>query len=141
VSSGWVATHCAVCGAGGGTRILEVRRPEATSWVVRCDCGLRRLDPRPSPETVGRYYGDDYNAYVGRRRGPWKQAIWDFLRDVTAGAPGRGRRFEALRPTVGAFAEWAFDINVRLSRRTPPSVIEIGCGYGDLLIYLASRGL
>lgn len=139
----WREVACALCGTTGGRPILEVPHPDAPngiSRVVRCEsCGLRRLNPRPDQSIIGRYYGDDYNAFAGRRRGVVKQAIWDFLRDVSSQAPGRGRRWRFARPLVRPLAEWAFDINVSLHERGQLRVLEVGCGYGDLLMYLQSR--
>jgi len=37
-------------------------------------------------------------------------------------------------------SRWVFDISVRVDRVRPPRVLEIGSGYGDLLVYLRSRG-
>jgi SAM-dependent methyltransferase len=84
-------------------------------------------------------YGGDYYSFVGRTRAPLKQAIWDSLRDVASGAPGRGRRFSYLRPVASAYARKRLDVNVDLRGRAP-RVLDIGCGHGDLLIYLSSRG-
>ena len=91
--------------------------------IVRClTCGLRRLDPRPADP--GEIYQDDYYAYVGRTRAPWKQATWERLRDLTE------------VPAARVIPRWVFDVN-------PPArgtVVDIGCGYGDLIAYLKSRG-
>jgi SAM-dependent methyltransferase len=108
--------------------------------VARCfDCGLLRLDPRPSPEALIAGYSDSYYAYVGRTRGRFKQAVWDALRDASSGAPDR-RWLRSLRFAARPIAERVFDVNVPLDRRTRVTVLDFGCGYGDLLIYLKSRG-
>jgi SAM-dependent methyltransferase len=100
---------------------------------VRCQgCGLRRLSPRPSSGAIAKYYGGSYNAFVGRTRSARKQRLWDGLRDTYATASGPAR-------LAGGLARWVFDVNVRVAP-TPPRVIEVGCGYGDLLAYLRSRG-
>jgi SAM-dependent methyltransferase len=62
-----------------------------------------------------RYYSDDSNAFVGRQRKPWKQVGWNLLRD---------------------FRVPYFDVNPR----PVGLVLDVGCGYGDLLLYLQSRG-
>lgn len=122
---------------------MEVSHPDAhngVSRIVRCrNCGLRRLDPRPNPAALSCYYGTAYNAFLGRSRGPLKQAVWDFLRDVSSAAPGRGRRWRMLRPLLRPVAESAFDINVPLDGERLPRVLDVGCGYGDLLMYLKSH--
>jgi SAM-dependent methyltransferase len=45
-----------------------------------------------------------------------------------------------LSPLTGPFAAWAFDINVALNRQRGLRVLEVGAGYGDILIYLRERG-
>jgi len=109
---------------------------------VRCRCGLRRLDPRPSQETVARYYAaePDFNAYGGRRRGPLKQRLWDALRDGAAAPAGQSVVGRALRPLTRPIARWLFDVNVPLDGRRGLRVLEVGSGFGDLLVYLKARG-
>ncbi len=146
MSRTWVETKCAQCGARETRPVLEVPHADAPggrSWVAACaGCGLRRLDPRPGPDSIGRYYGDasGYNAYVGRKRGPMAQAAWDFLRDgysLPGGLP-LGQRL--LRPFTRGLARWLFDINLSLDGRRGLRVLEVGSGYGDILMYLKSRG-
>jgi len=142
--AGWESVPCPVCGAREAAPVLDLPHPDAPgglSRVVQCaGCGLRRLEPRPTMAVIGKYYGGGYNAFIGRTRGAAKQARWDFLRDSGAGAPGRGAGARLLRPFTRPFADWAFDITIPLDGGKPPRVIEIGCGYGDLLMYLKSRG-
>ena len=39
--------------------------------VVKCsNCGLMRTNPRPSPDTIGFYYPENYGPYVGTRVQP-----------------------------------------------------------------------
>jgi SAM-dependent methyltransferase len=95
--------------------------------VVRCDrCGLRRLDPRPAQDQLDAYYQDSYYSYLGRTRSPLKQRVWDAIRDVSGW------------PLAGAVPRRLFDIDLR--PRPGARVVDVGCGYGDLLIYLKSRG-
>ena len=110
--------------------------PNQCSAIVRCEvCGLRRLDPRPRPDVLPRYYPDRYGPYVGRLRSRRKQQLWNFVRDVCSGV--RCQRMPS--SLARALGSWLFDVNVWLGRR-PQEVLEIGCGFGDLLIYLKSRG-
>lgn len=144
MAGNWIQATCLFCGAADGERFLAVPHPDApggVSHLVRCTaCGLRRLDPRPTQASLGRYYGSAYNAFVGRTRSPRKQAVWDCLRDISSSAPGRGRHLAPARLFCRPLARWAFDINVSLEGNHRRRVLEVGCGYGDLLIYLQSRG-
>jgi SAM-dependent methyltransferase len=110
--------------------------------VVQCACGLRRLDPRPAQATVARYYAAErgFNAYAGRRRGLVKQVTWDVLRDGMSAPAGHSRAGRLARPLTAPLARWLFDVNVRLDGRRGLRVLEVGSGFGDLLIYLRSRG-
>ena len=67
-----------------------------------------------------------------------KQRAWDLLRDSYS-RPARPRRTVATR-VLAPLAAWAFDINVPLRGREGLRVLDVGCGFGDLLIYLKSRG-
>ena len=144
----WISTNCALCGTGEDEVIFTVPHeaaPDGKAFLVRCRCcGLRRLNPRPGPAIIGRYYatagGENYNAYAGRRRTGNKQRLWEFIRDGATHPPKRGRRGRLFAPVTGMLARWLFDINVDLAGRSDQRVLEVGCGYGDLLIYLRSRG-
>jgi SAM-dependent methyltransferase len=148
VASEWEPTQCATCGIRDDTVVFAVpHEPGPADGIafVECRrCGLRRIDPRPGPELLGRYYGAQagagYNAYAGRRRHGWRQSAWEFLRDGAAHPRGQGLASRALSPLTGAMSRWLFDINIELRRRDGLRVLEVGCGYGDLLLYLRSRG-
>jgi SAM-dependent methyltransferase len=142
----WVFPVCAQCGERDGESLLAIPQPDAPGGVAhvwKCSkCGLRRLSPRPGPEIIGYYYAREtgYNAFDGRRRSPRVQAVWDFLRD-TFSAPANASLPTRLAAPIGRLvAQWAFDINVFIGGRTGLRVLEVGSGYGDLLIYLRSRG-
>ena len=144
VSNGlWESAPC-LCGQVAGTIVLEVPHPDAPNgiaWVRRCqNCGLRRLDPRPSLKTIGRYYPTSYNAFAGRNRGPNKQRAWDLIRDIGSKAPVRPKFLDWVHPVASPLARWLFDIHIPLDTDPMPRVLEVGSGYGDLLIYLAARG-
>jgi SAM-dependent methyltransferase len=138
----WVDTSCCLCNETAGRTVLPIPHPDAPNGrtrIIECSgCGLRRLDPRPGEEAIGRYYGDDYNAFVGRDRGRAKQALWDLMRDAWSRPPLRRRRM--LEPVLAPLAAWAFDINVPLDTGVSLRVVEMGSGFGDLLIYLKARG-
>ena len=142
----WVEAGCAQCGETGTRTLLVVPHPDAPqglSSVVACTgCGLRRLQPRPGPSSIGSYYqqAGGYNAYIGRKRGRRAQWLWDFLRDGPASPRGLTGPRRWLRPLTRPLARWLFDINVELDGRSDVRVLEVGSGFGDILIYLRSRG-
>lgn len=144
MTSTWQFEVCDLCGETAGTDFLELPHPDApggSAFLRRCSgCGLRRLWPRPGPEIISRYYPSNAGAFVGRRRSKLKQALWNLLRDGASGAPGRGRALRPLRGLFRLFAQWQFDTNVPLNKDPLPRIIDIGCGFGDLLLYWSSRG-
>ena len=59
---------CALCGASAATPVLVARDRTCgvpgNYQVVRCnECGLLRTDPRPTRDTIRRYYPPEYVAY------------------------------------------------------------------------------
>lgn len=143
---GWSSAPCFLCGRPDGEAVLTIPHPDAPSglsFVRQCaGCGLRRLDPRPDPDALGRYYAEaaGYNAFHGRTRSPRHQRIWDALRDGFSRPSNASLRSRLTRWLTAPLARWLFDINVRLDGRKGLRVLEVGSGYGDLLIYLQSRG-
>ena len=116
--------------------IRPIEAPDGMGNVVACHlCGLRRLDPRPTDERLSQLYDDDYYAYGGRRRGGPKQRLWNWLRDASSGAITT-----PLAPLARRVTKWRFDTNISLNDGRRPSVLDVGCGYGDLLLYLRDRG-
>lgn len=144
----WTQTSCALCNSTDGTSLLSIPHPDAPGglshlWQCR-GCGLRRLNPRPDDASIGAYYGDAaasaYNAYGGRRRSHRKQVVWDFLRDGYSRPSHLSPAGRLLAPVTRPLARWLFDINVELQRSRRLRVLEVGSGFGDILIYLQSRG-
>lgn len=142
----WVDTVCGQCGAAEVRPVLLVPHADAPggrSHVVACAaCGLRRLHPRPGPSSIGAYYDDasGYNAFVGRKRGARAQQVWDFFRDGFSRPVGISGPRRWLSPITRPLARWLFDINVPIEGRSGLRVIEVGSGFGDVLIYLGARG-
>jgi SAM-dependent methyltransferase len=146
VPARWINSVCAVCGATDGTPAVRVPHPDAPegmSFVWQCaQCGLRRLHPRPAPESLGAYYnqGGWYNAYVGRIRSARSQRLWDLMRDSFSRPAGASWSSRILGPLLAPLARYQFDLNVPLNGRRGLRVLEVGSGFGDVLIYLRSRG-
>lgn len=61
------------------------------------------------------------------------------MRDYSSGIGALPRWAQGLQRPLQYFAGRTFDINVPLSGSLP-KVLDFGCGFGDLLIYLRSRG-
>ncbi len=91
--------------------------------VVKClTCGLMRTDPRPTPDTIGFYYPDDYSPYVGSR--------------VRSG-DRTGRSESALKAMLKQV--------IRLNTQSLPSIrpgrlLEIGCASGSFMHKMAHQG-
>jgi 2-polyprenyl-3-methyl-5-hydroxy-6-metoxy-1,4-benzoquinol methylase len=90
--------------------------------VVRCPtCGLLRTDPRPTLDTIGYYYPDDYSPFQGTR--------------VNAAAPLR------VRPWWWRLARRGFEFNATsLPPLEPGRMLEIGCASGSFLHRMAQAG-
>lgn len=95
--------------------------------LVKCRaCGLMRTNPRPTPDTIGLYYPDDY--------GPYRTT------QIAAGvAPVLGRKRQATLPqrTMGII----FDTDTRKLPRLPAGrMLEVGCASGAFLHQMAVQG-
>jgi SAM-dependent methyltransferase len=94
--------------------------------VVACDsCGLMRTNPRPSIETIGFYYPDDYGPFVGTT-----------VRDEQQPAEKK--------PRAGILRRLASRIDYRTAPLPPDMhpgrLLEVGCASGAFLHSMAERG-
>ena len=90
--------------------------------IVACQqCGLMRTNPRPTPETIGYYYPDDYGPYKGtkiisesseQKPSFWKQLAKSLIKFNTENVP----------------------------EMKPGSMLEIGCASGGFLHKMANKG-
>lgn len=88
--------------------------------VVRCRrCGLMRTDPRPTAETIGAYYPDEY--------GPHRAV------PETPGRRSGGRLIRVLGRLLATRSNDVPDL-------PPGRLLEVGCGSGAFLQDMASRG-
>lgn len=92
--------------------------------VVRCRrCGLIRTNPRPTPQSIGAFYPDDYGPYQGTL--------------IAADRPPRAIVPGWLRPVVRKLLN-------QNSHRLPPlpagSLLEIGCASGSFMYHMAAEG-
>ena len=123
----WDETPCPLCGRDEPALVLEA--PDATPadgagmWfaVVRCGhCSLTYTNPRPTPDTIGRFYPADYRPH----RRPRKMAESRGPRPLLArlfGRPCNERR--GTLPWHGA-----------------GRLLDFGCGGGGFLKRMADRG-
>jgi SAM-dependent methyltransferase len=90
--------------------------------VVRCrECGLMRTNPRPTPETIGYYYPDDYGPYHS---------------NATARIPAAASQTLVQRIVRRFFDErHTYIPNMPVGR-----VLEVGCASGQFLTELRNKG-
>lgn len=93
--------------------------------VVRCcRCGLMRTNPRPTQDTIGFYYPDDYGPYLGTTVRPAQPIPASWLKNI-------------LRPMVRR----VFNFNTTtLPTLEPSRMLEIGCASGSFLHLMAGQG-
>jgi 2-polyprenyl-3-methyl-5-hydroxy-6-metoxy-1,4-benzoquinol methylase len=90
--------------------------------VVRCRaCGLLRTNPRPTLETMGYYYPEQYSPFEGTK-----------IREVTS--PVQYPRLKKLTQRIFKFN------TIILPPQPPGRMLEAGCASGSFLHYMAHRG-
>ncbi len=91
--------------------------------VVKCrTCGLLRTDPRPTRESIGFYYPEDYGPYQTTRVDPAELA-------------------RCSPPLWKRIARQVIELNiVRIPPLPPGKLLEIGCASGAFLHRMASQG-
>jgi 2-polyprenyl-3-methyl-5-hydroxy-6-metoxy-1,4-benzoquinol methylase len=123
----WEETACLLCGRDEGELLAEAADPIPEAGpglrfaVVRCrHCGLAYTNPRPTPDTITRFYPRDYGPHRPPPRGTTSRspsAFWSRL----FGRPCPERR--GALPRAGA-------------RR----LLDFGCGSGSYLKRMAALG-
>jgi len=93
--------------------------------VVRCKtCGLIRTNPRPTPETIGYYYPEDYGPYLCTRINSNFQQDKPLFKRL-------------LRPIFRRIFQFNVDIIPNLR---PGRMLEVGCASGTFLAQMAAQG-
>jgi 2-polyprenyl-3-methyl-5-hydroxy-6-metoxy-1,4-benzoquinol methylase len=90
--------------------------------IVKCNsCGLMRTNPRPAPQSMGRYYPDDYGPYLGTQVSTTGTESSSFARKMR-------------RSIVNAI----FKFNTQLLPPLEPGrMLEVGCASGSFLHKMA----
>lgn len=89
-----------------------------------CTCGLMRTNPRPTAETIGFYYPDNYGPYLGTR----------------VEQPSTGR-LSGIKDIIRPLVKWIFDSKTDALPSLPPGrLLEVGCASGSFLHRMASNG-
>ena len=116
---------CPLCESSAAELVLEgqdllFRRPGRYP-LVRCEaCGLKYVNPRPTPEELGRHYPNDYFGYeVPEEDAPWfsRWLLSGFARGIAL------RRIRYLEKVTGRIGPDA-------------AVADVGCGMNRLLYTL-----
>ncbi|MGH8497280.1 MAG: glycosyltransferase [Methylococcales bacterium] len=106
---------CVVC----GSRHLHYAFTLKEYRIVRCDyCGFMAINPQPSDDVLAEIYGKDYF----------------LLSSVQEGL----QHVETLKQST---ADIYLDVLFSKRSTTTSSLLEIGCGNGDLLLRAALRGI
>ena len=111
---------CALCGAGSvstlarGVRDYEYGAPGCYQWLRCNECGLVRLAPFPSDETLTLAYPSDYHGYHEPKS---RLVAWHVNRRRQA----RARSLARLLPRDG-------------------TILDVGCGSGSLLEEVGKHG-
>lgn len=93
--------------------------------VVRCrTCGLMRTNPRPTADTMGVYYPDNYGPYIGTR---------------VEQAPNN--RLESIKNLFRPLINKIFDAKTDALPELPTGrLLEVGCASGSFLHRMATDG-
>ncbi|GIW81082.1 MAG: hypothetical protein KatS3mg105_2889 [Gemmatales bacterium] len=145
----WEETNCPLCGQRREKVLLETR-PKADHppyRVVQCGvCEMGYLNPRPTPETVGLLYPDNYECYQPRgesgREPGWKRYCEQLVWSRCYGYPPPLRSWyerllaRMVRPWFGP----SRDSMTAIPYTGKGRLLDFGCGAGWLLTRMKERG-
>lgn len=135
-----VSLLCRICGNAAGNRTLTAREMmfgmrDAFEYVECSACGCVQIAHVPAD--LGRYYPPDYYAYaVPHREGRVRRALQRMRADHLLGWPNPAGWLMTQRYGVPPAIEYVRHAKVNRSQ----SVLDIGCGSGELLLGMRSYG-
>lgn len=96
--------------------------PGEFTVVKCCTCGLMRTNPRPTSDTIGFYYPDDYGPYLGTQ-----------VRQT--------KSISVVKKLLKPLAKRIFNTQSQeLPNMAPTRMLEIGCASGAFLHQMAGQG-
>lgn len=121
---------CPVCGTRDDDPVLtghdRLHGLPGEFSIVRCrHCGLKRTNPRPTPQTIGQYYPGDYL--------PYQQAATPMGRQSSTFSTRKSGIKSAIRQITQLDAK-------RLPLEPPGRLLEIGCSSGTYLKAMQDLG-
>ncbi|MGE3315142.1 MAG: class I SAM-dependent methyltransferase [Planctomycetaceae bacterium] len=147
------AVDCLLCGGQDHETVIVASDPVTKIGgnfrVVRCrDCGLSFTNPRPTINSIGRFYPDSYGPYTGRDEdalttGGWRHTLTQAVMRADFGYPPAAPI--DLKTRMLALAG---RMTMRRSRqrqswipfRAPGRLLDFGCGAGDFLKRMRELG-
>lgn len=120
----WEECACLSCGSGKWSALFEAPDPMPGGsglWfiIVKCqECGLCFTNPRPSPDSIERFYPDEYEPHDAPADGSWRTPWWKRM-PLMRGAAGQRK----LIPMHGA-----------------GRLLDFGCGGGSFLLRMRAQG-
>jgi 2-polyprenyl-3-methyl-5-hydroxy-6-metoxy-1,4-benzoquinol methylase len=137
----WEDVDCDFCGSGERASfiVLEAQRSKAgrpLSLVTCRKCGLVYLTPRPTPESIGGFYGADYYAHGAMA-----------AQSRTLRARLRNRFLEALGGYGSSPDLWLIQrlapiglVDVIIPHTRRGILLDVGCGDGERALWYKERG-
>ncbi|MBV1915551.1 MAG: class I SAM-dependent methyltransferase, partial [Pseudomonadales bacterium] len=98
--------------------------PGEFTVVQCCTCSLMRTNPRPTPESIGFYYPDDYGPYLGTQ-----------VHEVVQ------KQVSLARRVLRSFSKRIIHYNTSTLPAIPQGrMLEIGCASGSFMHQMAEQG-